>query len=149
MRFRELALRRDANCPVCGENPSIRELIDYQAFCGLKSGADPIPVEQVTVTGLKELFASEPGLQIVDIREPHELAMGKLPNTRAIPYGQLERRMEELNPSVTTVVVCKLGIRSEMAVRVLKKAGYRGRIVNLQDGINAWAEEIDPSFVVY
>ncbi|MDR2392477.1 MAG: molybdopterin-synthase adenylyltransferase MoeB [Planctomycetota bacterium] len=149
MRFRELRLRRNPNCPACGDEPAIRELIDYRAFCGMKGEAEPIPVEQLTTTGLKELFAREPNLQIVDIREPHELALGKLPNTKAIPYGQLERRMEELDPAIATVVVCKIGVRSEMAVRLLKKAGYQGRIMNLQNGINAWAREIDPSFVAY
>ncbi|MDR1520589.1 MAG: molybdopterin-synthase adenylyltransferase MoeB [Planctomycetota bacterium] len=149
MKFRELKLRRNPACPVCGDAPSIRGLIDYQAFCGLKKDQNLEPVPQITARELRELFAGEPGLQVIDIREPHELALGKLPNTRAMPYGQLVRRLDELDPTVPAVVVCKIGVRSEMAVRLLKDAGYQGRIMNLEGGVNAWAREVDPAFVVY
>lgn len=150
MRFRELKLNKDANCPICGKNPTIRELIDYEDFCGLKPPPEQEePIEEITALELKKRFDAHADLQIIDIREPHELAIGKLPNTKAIPLGQLARRQSELDPSRDTIVVCKIGTRSVLAIRALRDAGYSGRLLNLKDGINAWASDVDPSIAKY
>jgi adenylyltransferase/sulfurtransferase len=150
MRFRELRLSKDPNCPVCGQNPTVKELIDYEEFCGLKNpSVQEEPIEDITAIELKKLFDANADLQIIDIREPHELVIGKLPNTRAIPFGQVVRRQTELDPSRGTVIVCKIGVRSAMAIRALRNSGYTGRLLNLKDGINAWANDVDPNIARY
>ncbi|AJY77595.1 molybdopterin-synthase adenylyltransferase MoeB [Paenibacillus beijingensis] len=150
LKFRELKLNKDPNCPVCGQNPTITELIDYEEFCGLKPPAEQEePIEEVAPAELKRRLDSREPVQVIDIREPHELAIGKIPGTKAVPFGQVVRRQEELDPAIDTVVVCKVGQRSILAIRALRKAGYTGRLLNLKDGINAWASEIDPSIAIY
>jgi len=150
MRFRELKLAKDPNCPVCGTHPTIKELIDYEEFCGLKKPTDDVqPIEEITAVELKKLFDQNPNLQIIDVRQPHELAIGKLPNTKAIPLGQIVRRQSELDPGQDAVVVCKVGVVSAMAVRALRESGYTGRLLNLKDGINSWANDVDPSIAKY
>jgi adenylyltransferase/sulfurtransferase len=88
-------------------------------------------------------------LQIIDIREPHERAIAKFPNAKPIPLGQMERRIAEFDPAVDAVFVCKIGQRSVFAIRALREAGYTGRLLNLKDGFNAWAREVDRSLPVY
>ncbi len=150
MRFRELKLNKDPNCPVCGQNPIVKELIDYEEFCGLKKLPDQEPpIEEITAVELKKLIDDNVNLQIIDVREPHELAIGKLPNTKAIPFGQIIRRQTELDPSREVVVVCKVGLRSAMAIRALRDSGYPGRLLNLKDGINAWANDVDHNLAKY
>lgn len=150
MKFRELKLRKDSKCPICGDNPTITEPIDYEFFCGIKKpGDEEIQVDEIQPTDLKARFDAGDNIQIIDMREPHELVMGKLPNTKAIPYGQVIRRMNELDPSIDTVFVCKIGVRSILAIRALKEAGYTGNLFNLRDGINGWASDIDPSIIQY
>lgn len=150
MRFRELKISKDPHCPVCGESPTVKELIDYEDFCGLREpSAQEQPIEEVTAVELKKLFDDNANLQIIDIREPHELAIGKLPNTKAIPFGQIVRRQTELDPTRDAVVVCKIGIRSAIAIRALRDAGYSGRLLNLKDGINAWADDVDRNIAKY
>jgi adenylyltransferase/sulfurtransferase len=144
MRFRELRLDKDPNCPVCGQNPSIRELVDYEAFCGLKPGDTQDPgYEPMSPLELKARLDKGDKLQIVDIREPHERAIAKFPGAVAIPLGQMKRRADELDPSVDTVFICKIGTRSVFAIKALREAGFKGRVYNLQDGINGWARDVD------
>ncbi|MDR0855996.1 MAG: rhodanese-like domain-containing protein [Clostridiales bacterium] len=88
-------------------------------------------------------------LQIIDIREPHERAISKFPNAKYIPLGQIARRIEEFDPQIDTVFLCKIGQRSVYAIRALQEAGYTGKLYNLKDGVNAWAREIDPSLPIY
>lgn len=135
MNFRELKLRKDPNCPICGKNPTITQLIDYEEFCGLKKNTKPI--EEITATELKKLLANDPSIQIIDIREPYELSIGKLANSKFIPFEHVVKSMPELDPTKTTVFVCKLGTRSAIAIGALTDAGYKGRLLNLQGGINA------------
>ncbi|MDR3232402.1 MAG: molybdopterin-synthase adenylyltransferase MoeB [Planctomycetaceae bacterium] len=150
MKFRELKLRKDPNCPICSEHPSITALVDYEEFCGLKKYTDDEPVESVTAVELKSLLDNQPEtLQIIDIREPHEIAMGMLPRSKAVPFGQVIRRKNEFDPNILNVFICKIGIRSELAIRALKEAGFTGRIANLKDGTNAWAQEVDNSVITY
>lgn len=149
MRFKELKLYKDPGCPVCGTNPTVTSLIDYEEFCGLTPAETLSPIEEITALELKQLYEVNPDVQIIDIREPHELAIGKLPNTKAIPLGQMVRRMNELNPSRDVVVVCKIGTRSAMAIHALHAAGYPGRLLNLKDGINGWANDVDHQMALY
>jgi len=150
MKFRELKLKKDSKCPICGEHPTITEPIDYEFFCGLKKpGEEEIQVDEIEPLDLKARFDAGDDIQIIDMREPHELVMGKLPNTKAIPFGQVIRRMDELDPNIDTVFICKIGVRSVLAIRALKEEGYTGNLFNLRDGINGWANDIDPSIIQY
>jgi adenylyltransferase/sulfurtransferase len=150
MKFRELKLRKDPHCPICGENPSITELIDYEEFCGLKKHEHEEPIESISAVDLKAILDNEPDtVQIIDIREPHEIAMGMLPRSRAIPFGQVVRRKNELDPKLLNVFICKIGVRSAMAIHALKESGFEGRLANLKDGTNAWAQEVDHSVIPY
>jgi adenylyltransferase/sulfurtransferase len=88
-------------------------------------------------------------LQIIDIREPHERAIIKFPQAKPIPLGQMTRRVDEFDPKVDAVFICKIGQRSKFAIRALREAGYTGRLFNLRDGVNGWAKEVDNSFPVY
>jgi len=149
MTFRELNLEKDPNCPVCGKNPSIKELIDYEQFCGLKKDKDNDPIETITAIDLKKRLDAGDKIQFIDIREPHERAIVKFPNAIIMPLGQLVRRMEELDTNIDSVFLCKIGQRSILGIRALRDAGYKGRLLNLQDGLNAWARDVDNSMPVY
>ena len=137
MKFRELNLEKDPNCPVCGKNPSIEELIDYEQFCGLKKDQNSEPIEAITAVDLKKRLDSGDKIQFIDIREPHERAIVKFPNAIIMPLGQLVRRMEELDSSLDSVFLCKIGQRSILGIRALREAGYKGKLLNLLDGLNA------------
>ncbi|MDR2740750.1 MAG: molybdopterin-synthase adenylyltransferase MoeB [Treponema sp.] len=149
MKFRELRIDKDPACPVCGANPSIHELIDYEQFCGLKKDAAEEPVEVIEPEELKARLDAGDPLQIIDIREPHERAIVKFPQARPIPLGQMTRRIDEFDPKVDAVFICKIGRRSIFAIRALREAGYAGRLLNLRDGVNGWAKKVDSSFPVY
>ncbi|GHV85886.1 molybdenum cofactor biosynthesis protein MoeB [Spirochaetia bacterium] len=149
MSFRTLKVDKDPRCPVCGENPSIHELIDYEQFCGLKKETNEEPIESITAKELKARMDAGDALQIIDIREPHERAIAQFPNAKAIPLGQMTRRADEFDSTVDAVFICKIGQRSLFAIRALREAGYKGRLLNLKDGFNAWAREVDTSLPVY
>jgi adenylyltransferase/sulfurtransferase len=149
MNFRTLRLDKDPQCPVCGEHPSIHELIDYEQFCGLKREAAEDPVETITAGELKARIDNHDPLQIIDIREPHERAIAKFPQAKPIPLGQMARRADEFDEKIDAVFICKIGQRSVFAIRALREAGYKGRLLNLKDGFNAWAKEVDTSLPVY
>ncbi|MDR2638449.1 MAG: molybdopterin-synthase adenylyltransferase MoeB [Helicobacteraceae bacterium] len=148
-RFNIFAIEKDPNCPVCGANPSITTLIDYEAFCGLKLGEDEEAIAAITPKELKRRLDRGDKPQLIDVREPHELAIVKFPNAKAIPIGQIVRRQEELNARGEVVVICKMGTRSAFAIRALKESGYQGELLNLEGGINAWSEQVDPSLPTY
>jgi adenylyltransferase/sulfurtransferase len=152
MKFREFKLRKDPNCPVCGDNPTITELIDYEEFCGLRQPADPVAtqkVEEITAAELSQRLLRGDALQVVDVREPHEFEIARIPGTRLIPLGAVVKRMNEIDPSIETVVHCKGGVRSAKAIEALKIAGYPGKLINLKGGITAWSDEVDPSVAKY
>jgi adenylyltransferase/sulfurtransferase len=149
LKFRELKLDKDPHCPICGSNPTIHELIDYEQFCGLKKNEDEVPVDTITAKELKARFDNNDPLQIIDIREPHERAIAKFPHAKAIPLGQMVRRIDEFDPAIDAVFICKIGQRSVFAIRALREAGYKGRLFNLKDGVNAWAREVDTSLPQY
>ena len=149
MAFRELKLEKDPNCPVCGKNPTIHELIDYEQFCGLKKKADEKPIDTITALELKKRLDNGDQIQFIDIREPHERAIVKFPNALVMPLGQLERRMDELDPSRDAVFLCKIGQRSILGIRALQEAGYKGKLLNLFEGLNAWARDVDKNMPIY
>jgi sulfur-carrier protein adenylyltransferase/sulfurtransferase len=151
LKFRELKLRKDPDCPVCGENPTIKELIDYQEFCGLSSAQQPPEPEltEITATELKRRLDRGDDIQIIDVREPNEYEIARIPNTRLIPLSQVVNRMNEIDPARETVCHCKAGGRSAKAIAALKAAAFPGRLINLKGGITAWSDEVDPTVPKY
>jgi len=148
MRFDEVTLRRDPECPLCSPRATIHELQDYPAFCGTKRGEDAGPVEEIGAAELKRrLDAGEP-LEILDVREPHEWAICRIPGARLVPLGSLAGRMHELEPDRTYVLQCRSGVRSARAADLLRQAGFR-QVLNLRGGVLAWAREVDPSMPTY
>ncbi len=151
MSFRELKLRKDPACPLCGEKPTITELIDYDAFCGIGRGTEAEGLAtgaDMTVSELKARLDRGDDLEVIDVREPHEWAICHLDAARLVPLGSLPERLHELDPAKTYAVHCKSGARSAKAVALLRKAGFK-RTLNVQGGILAWAREIDPSVPTY
>jgi sulfur-carrier protein adenylyltransferase/sulfurtransferase len=156
MRFRELRLKKDPACPVCGEHPRIHELIDYERFCGYEpepgegAAMDDQATPEITPTELKKRLDSGERLTIIDVREPYEWEIGNLEpqGARLIPLGDLPERQEEIDPGETVVLQCRSGARSERALHFLRERGYR-HLFNLKGGILAWSDEVDPSIPKY
>jgi adenylyltransferase/sulfurtransferase len=142
LRFRELQLRKDPACPICGDNPTIHELIDYEAFCGI--GAEPSYAgPEITAEGLRrELDEKGSNLILIDVREPHEWDIAHIEGARLIPLGQLPERLGELDGHAEIVTQCHHGARSMKALQVLKGAGF-GRVRSLAGGIDAWADRVE------
>jgi molybdopterin/thiamine biosynthesis adenylyltransferase/rhodanese-related sulfurtransferase/molybdopterin converting factor small subunit len=152
MRFRELKLRKNPDCPVCGDNPTIKELIDYEEFCGVTPSppaATEDTMEEITATELKQRLDHGDDIQIIDVREPHEYEIALIPGSRLIPLGQVLNRVNEIDAGRETVVHCKMGGRSAKAIETLQRAGFTGRLINLKGGITAWSNEVDPSVPKY
>ncbi|MCU1267614.1 MAG: Dinucleotide-utilizing enzyme involved in molybdopterin and thiamine biosynthesis family 2 [Acidobacteria bacterium] len=151
MKFRELKLRKDPNCPVCGEHATIKELIDYEEFCGLSPNQQPEPPKliEITASELKRRLDRGDDIQVIDVREPHEYEIARLPGTTLIPLGQVVARMNEIDPARETIMHCKGGVRSAKAIEALQQAGFAGNLVNLKGGITAWSNEVDPSVPKY
>ncbi len=149
MRFRELKLRRNAECPVCGDHPTVTKLIDYQQFCGVpkqqeqivdNSDIDPVEVKEKLDRGDRFTF--------IDVREPHEYQIARIPGAKLIPLGELPNRIGELNPDEELVAHCKSGMRSGKAVEFLRRSGFRNAR-NMRGGILAWSDKVDPSVPKY
>src|SRR6266700_2820904 len=145
MKFREMKLRKDQRCPVCGDSPTITELIDYEEFCGLSAHQQPEPpkLEEITATELKRRLDRGDDIQIIDVREPHEYEIARIAGTKLIPLGQIVNRLNEIDPSRDVVCHCKGGVRSAKAIEALNRAGFPGRLINLKGGITAWSNEVD------
>lgn len=153
MKFRELKLRRNPECPLCGENPTIKKLIDYDAFCGITPAPAETPAVsdwEVTPAQLKAELDAGRQITIIDVREPHEWEIGNLADfgSKLIPLGQFPSRINELNSADEIVVHCKMGGRSAKAYEQLKQAGFK-KIRNLKGGILAWADQVDPKMPKY
>ncbi|MBI2535963.1 MAG: molybdopterin-synthase adenylyltransferase MoeB [Gemmatimonadetes bacterium] len=147
LRFRELALRKDPACPVCGDHPTVRELIDYQAFCGV--GADGALTDaEIAPRELAARLAADNDVLLVDVREPFELGICSLEGAVHIPLRQLPRRLTELDRSREIVTVCHHGNRSLRAHEILRGAGF-SRVRSLRGGVDAWAVETDPEMSRY
>ncbi len=152
MKFREVKIDKDPDCPICGKHATIKELeeFDYEEFCGLKKQEEEEePIIPIEAKELKRRLDAGEKITIVDIREPHERAIVKFPDAKVIPIGQLARRQNELNPDVDTVFICKEGKRSILAINTLREAGYTGPMYNLKDGINTWARNVDQTMPQY
>jgi molybdopterin/thiamine biosynthesis adenylyltransferase/rhodanese-related sulfurtransferase len=152
MSFDFVQLRKNPQCKVCGEHPEVTELIDYEAFCGVPghdheegSAGEAWDIE---ASELARRLARGERLRLIDVREPHELEISRLPGATLIPLGQLAARLSELDSAEEMVLFCKSGTRSARALELLLSAGFR-KIKNLKGGINAWAREVDPSIPVY
>jgi molybdopterin/thiamine biosynthesis adenylyltransferase/rhodanese-related sulfurtransferase/molybdopterin converting factor small subunit len=150
MRFRELKLRKNPDCPVCGDHPTIKELIDYEEFCGMtQQPQQQTTMEEITATELKQRLDKGDDIQIIDVREPHEYEIGQIPNSKLIPLGQVLNRMNEIDPERETVVHCKMGGRSAKAIEALQRSGFPGHLINLKGGILGWSNDVDPSVPKY
>ncbi|MBV9126738.1 MAG: molybdopterin-synthase adenylyltransferase MoeB [Verrucomicrobia bacterium] len=153
LKFREFKLRRDPHCPVCGEQPTVTELIDYEQFCGVPQAAAAeaaeAPVPEIGVAELKRrLDTGSHDFLLLDVREPYEYDIARIPGAKLIPLGELPSRMSELDSAQEILIHCKTGRRSAQALRQLQEAGF-GKLQNVAGGIQAWSEEIDPAVPKY
>jgi adenylyltransferase/sulfurtransferase len=147
LKFRELKLHKNPDCPICGENPTIHELIDDEQFCGITPDDDYDLNDTITVKELKDKFDHGDDIFILDVREPHEYEINNL-GGYLIPLNDLPGRVNELDSSKEIVAHCKMGGRSAKAVSFLKQAGFK-KVKNLAGGVDAWAEKIDKSMPKY
>jgi len=151
MKFRELKLRKDPDCPVCGTHPTVTKLIDYEQFCGIHP-AEPEPVTvksvndatEITAVELKQRLDRGDALKIVDVREPNEYQINRIAGSTLIPLGDVPKRYNELDPADEIVVQCKSGVRSGKAADFLRSVGFT-RVLNLKGGIIDWIDKVDPS----
>ncbi len=147
MKFRELKLRKDPDCPVCGTHPTVTELIDYEEFCGVhpQGQADgDVVTDDMTARELKERLDRGEPIVVVDVREPQEYQINRIPGSRLIPLGELPQRYEELDPEAAIVCQCKSGMRSAKATAFLRGIGFKN-VRNLAGGILGWIDQVDPS----
>jgi adenylyltransferase/sulfurtransferase len=151
MKFRELKLRKNADCPMCGTHRTITKLIDYEEFCGVRGEEGPmaaaIESTDITVEELKKKLDAKADIFVLDVREPHEYQICNL-GGYLIPLGDLPKRVGELDPKREIVAHCKMGGRSAKAIEFLKQAGFT-KVHNLTGGITAWAERVDPKMPKY
>jgi adenylyltransferase/sulfurtransferase len=150
MQFRELKLRKNPDCPICGKNPTIHELIDYDQFCGVTSHSEvSVGAEyEITPIELKHKMDRGDDFVLVDVREPEEWAIGRIPGSRLIPLATVPERLHELSSADEIVVHCRSGVRSGKAVEFMKQAGYR-KVKNLVGGILRWSDDVDPTVPKY
>ncbi|MBN1370650.1 MAG: molybdopterin-synthase adenylyltransferase MoeB [Anaerolineaceae bacterium] len=149
MTFQTVTLRKNPRCRVCGETPSVTELIDYEQFCGVPArGAHPVSgIAEIEPREAARRLAQGAPVGLLDVREPVEQQISTLAEAVLIPVGQIQQRMEELDKSREWIVYCRSGVRSARAVAALQAAGFRAS--NLRGGINAWAEQVDPEIRKY
>jgi sulfur-carrier protein adenylyltransferase/sulfurtransferase len=146
-----MKVRKNPKCPICGTNPTIRELIDYQAFCGVRGVEAPaaaVDGDAITPRELKTLMDRGERPFILDVRNPEEITICRIAGTKVIPLPELASRLSELDRTVPMVVHCKSGARSAKAIKLLHEAGFSG-LRNLSGGIIAWIKEVDPSLPTY
>jgi rhodanese-related sulfurtransferase len=151
MKFRELKLRRDPKCPLCGENPTITKLIDYEHFCGIvPEAANPASnPDEVTVQEMKRaLDDSSLGIKVIDVRDPDEYQIAHIKGVPQIPLGSLPQRFTELDPNQQIYIHCKSGGRSMKALKFLREQGFK-YVKSVKGGIGAWSDEIDHSIAKY
>jgi adenylyltransferase/sulfurtransferase len=151
-RFREFKIRRDPKCPICGDKPTIHELIDYDQFCGIPqadaAAEKEMAVPVISAKDLKSKFDHKEPFVLVDVREPYEYEICRIPGSKLIPLGELPARLSELDSVDEIVLQCKSGARSAKALHILQEAGFK-KLSNLEGGITAWSEQVDPSIPKY
>jgi sulfur-carrier protein adenylyltransferase/sulfurtransferase len=153
MRFRELKLRRNVECPVCGDHPTVTKLIDYHQFCGVPQQEAPAATEsaaagEIDPVEVKKKIDRGDRFVFVDVREPHEHQICNIPQARLIPLGEVPKRVHELNSADEIVLHCKSGVRSGKAADFLRQAGFK-KVLNMKGGILAWSDKVDPSVPKY
>ena len=149
LQFRELALTKDSDCPVCGTHPTVTALIDYEAFCGIgeeeREKGDGVEIRPAE---LKREWTANPDLVVIDVREPHEYAIARIDGARLIPLSELPGRLSEIDGRAEIVTHCHHGVRSLRALDLLKGAGF-ANVRSLQGGIDAWSVSVDPAVPRY
>ncbi len=150
MKFRELRLRKDPDCPVCGSHPTVTKLIDYQEFCGVRPTPAPSPAADGVVDPIevKQKLDRGDNFTLIDVREPHEYQIARIPGAQLIPLGELPKHLGGLNRSAEYVMHCKSGARSQKAVDLLKQNGFQN-VRNMTGGILAWSDKVDPTVPKY
>jgi molybdopterin/thiamine biosynthesis adenylyltransferase/rhodanese-related sulfurtransferase len=151
MHFREFKVRRDPECPVCGENPTIAAPIDYESFCGIGpaiTADNDDNVRAITVHELKRKMDAREHFALIDVREAHEAEIARIDGARLIPLGEITDRTSELSEGEEIIVHCHSGVRSARAVELLQERGFKN-VFTLEGGIDAWSEEIDPNVPKY
>jgi adenylyltransferase/sulfurtransferase len=150
MSFRELKLRRDPNCPVCGDHPTVTKLIDYQEFCGMRPTPPASTANEGVIdpTEVKAKLDRGDDFVLIDVREPHEFQICRIPGSQLIPLGELPKHLNELDRDADIVAHCKSGGRSQKAVDLLKQNGFK-HVLNMTGGILAWSDKVDPTVPKY
>ena len=150
MKFRELKLRRNPECPICGDHRTITELIDYHQFCGIPQQPvqEPVLSSDIEPKEVKEKQDRGDKFALIDVREPHEYQIAKIPGATLIPLGELPKRLNELNPADEIVMHCKMGGRSAKACDLLRQNGFT-KVRNMTGGILRWSDTVDPSVPKY
>jgi adenylyltransferase/sulfurtransferase len=153
MSFREFRVRRNPKCPVCGDQPTVTRLIDYEQFCGVRGQEAPAPATaggpgEITVEELKSLLDRRADVFILDVRNPEEYQICRIPGSTLLPLPELPQRFRELDRDRELVVHCKSGLRSAKAIQFLRQQGFQ-KLRNLKGGILAWADQIDPTLTKY
>ncbi len=153
MTFDTVRIKRNPNCPVCGDHPTINELIDYDQFCGIGRGNEETAkaqngVAEISVKELSEKLKRKDRFTLVDVREPHEYQIAHIPGSHLIPLGEVADRARELDTADEIVVHCKSGMRSAKAIKVLQQLGFK-KLRNVKGGILAWSDEVDPTVPKY
>jgi rhodanese-related sulfurtransferase len=155
MKFRELKLKKDPDCPVCGTHPTVTALIDYEQFCGVAPAATEVAVStansnetETDVNELKRKIDAKEDFFLLDVREPNEYQIGKIPGSTLIPLGEVPQRVNEIPRDKEIIVHCKMGGRSAKAAAFLRQEGYTN-VKNLKGGITDWSDKIDPKVPKY
>jgi len=148
MEFSEVKLHRDPKCPVCGENPTVKELIDYEIFCGLTPEEHLEPSWEIEPEELKRMMNNGDRVTVIDVRESQERQISKITGSVSIPLNKIKEKVNELSRSDLIVLQCRTGIRSAKALKILRDAGFNN-LKNLKGGINAWADQVDPKMPKY
>ena len=145
LRFREFKVRRDRNCPVCGETPTITEPIDYEQFC---RGRSETKIAALSPIELRDRLRKNEKIALIDVREPFEFEIARLPNAQLLPLGEIATKFDEIPREGTAVVICKSGVRSARAIKFLRDQGF-ANLLNLEGGMDAWREQVDPTMANY
>jgi adenylyltransferase/sulfurtransferase len=152
MTFREFKVRRNPRCPVCGDQPTVTKLIDYEQFCGVRGQEAPVPaasgLAELTAEELKKRIDRGEQVFILDVRNPEEYQICRIPGSVLLPLPALPQRFNELDRNREIVVHCKSGLRSQKAIQFLRQQGFT-RLLNLKGGILAWADKVDPGMPKY
>ena len=150
MKFRELKLRRNPECPACGDHRTITKLIDYQEFCGIPAQPETpvVDLSEIDPVEVKARIDRGDNFILIDVREPHEYQIAKIPYAKLIPLGELPKRLAELDPKADYVMHCKSGMRSGKATNLLRENGF-AQVRNMKGGILAWSDKVDPTVAKY